>query len=324
MENEKELPKYNTKSWFKSLLLGFFIGIGVIVPGVSGAQISIIFKLYDKLTYAIGNILKKFVTCIIFLLPILIGLLIGFVAGFFGVEQLLQLSTISLVCLFAGLMLGGTKSIIDEIKDSKLTIKRLSLLIIGLVIPVSISAVFVNVSSLNLASQISDPDWWFYIALFFIAVLVGFTQIIPGLSATSLLMSFGIYGELINSVSFTYWSNSPIVFVLYLILVIGFLVGIISISKLVSYLLSKFKIGFYYFVLGLSISSVVGMFYNPEIVSEYLIFDISTTKSLVEVIIGPILFIVGFVLILSIIHFSNKSAKTVDDSNHNIWQNHSK
>ena len=318
MENEKELPKYNTKSWFKSLLLGFFIGIGVIVPGVSGAQISIIFKLYDKLTYAIGNILKKFVTCIIFLLPILIGLLIGFVAGFFGVEQLLQLSTISLVCLFAGLMLGGTKSIIDEIKDSKLTIKRLSLLIIGLVIPVSISAVFVNVSSLNLASQISDPDWWFYIALFFIAVLVGFTQIIPGLSATSLLMSFGIYGELINSVSFTYWSNSPIVFVLYLILVIGFLVGIISISKLVSYLLSKFKIGFYYFVLGLSISSVVGMFYNPEIVSEYLIFDISTTKSLVEVIIGPILFIVGFVLILSIIHFSNKSAKTVDDSNHNI------
>lgn len=324
MENEKELPKYNTKSWFKSLLLGFFIGIGVIVPGVSGAQISIIFKLYDKLTYAIGNILKKFVTCIIFLLPILIGLLIGFVAGFFGVEQLLQLSTISLVCLFAGLMLGGTKSIIDEIKGTKLTIKRLSLLIIGLVIPISISAVFVNVSSLNLASQISDPDWWFYIALFFIAVLVGFTQIIPGLSATSLLMSFGIYGELINSVSFTYWSNSPIVFVLYLILVIGFLVGIISISKLVSYLLSKFKIGFYYFVLGLSISSVVGMFYNPEIVSEYLIFDISTTKSLVEVIIGPILFIVGFVLILSIIYFSNKSAKTVDNSNHTIWQNHSK
>ena len=318
MENEKELPKYNTKSWFKSLLLGFFIGIGVIVPGVSGAQISIIFKLYDKLTYAIGNILKKFVTCIIFLLPILIGLLIGFVAGFFGVEQLLQLSTISLVCLFAGLMLGGTKSIIDEIKGSKLTIKRLSLLIIGLVIPISISAIFVNVSSLNLASQISDSDWWFYIALFFIAVLVGFTQIIPGLSATSLLMSFGIYGELINSVSFTYWSNSPIVFVLYLILVIGFLVGIISISKLVSYLLSKFKIGFYYFVLGLSISSVVGMFYNPEIVSEYLIFDISTTKSLVEAIIGPILFIVGFVLILSIIHFSNKSVKTVDNSNNTI------
>lgn len=318
MENEKELPKYNTKSWFKSLLLGFFIGIGVIVPGVSGAQISIIFKLYDKLTYAIGNILKKFVTCIIFLLPILIGLLIGFVAGFFGVEQLLQLSTISLVCLFAGLMLGGTKSIVDEIKGSKLTIKRLSLLIIGLVIPISISAIFVNVSSLNLASQISDPDWWFYIALFFIAVLVGFTQIIPGLSATSLLMSFGIYGELINSVSFTYWSNSSIVFVLYLILVIGFLVGIISISKLVSYLLSKFKIGFYYFVLGLSISSVVGMFYNPEIVSEYLIFDISTTKSLVEVTIGPILFIVGFVLILSIIHFSNKSVKTVDNSNNTI------
>lgn len=312
MEQEKELPKYNSKSWFKSLMLGFFIGIGIIVPGVSGAQISIIFKLYDKLTYAIGNIIKKFVICIVFLLPILLGLLIGFVAGFFGVEKLLELSTISLVCLFAGLMLGGTKSIVDEIKGSKITGKRIILLCCGLLIPISLSAIFVNINSLNLASQISNPSWWFYIAIFFIAILVGFTQIIPGLSATSLLMSFGLYKELVESVSLTYWKNSPIVFVIYLLLIIGFLVGIVSISKLVSFLLEKFKVTFYYFVLGLSISSVVAMFYNPEIMNEYLLFDISTTKSLVEVIIGPILFIIGFILIYLVIYFSNKLTKSVD------------
>ena len=317
MQEENNLPKYNLKSWIKSSILGFFIGIGVIVPGVSGAQISIIFKLYDKLTYAISNIFKKFITCLLFLLPIIIGIIVGFVLGFFAVDQLLQLSTIVLVALFAGMMSAGTYSIIGELKTEKFKIKKIIWVLLGFLIPLGLSLVSIY-TQFSLESQFQATDWWFYIALFFIAVLVGFTQIIPGLSATSLLMSFGIYGELINSVSFTYWSNSPIVFVLYLILVIGFLVGIISISKLVSYLLSKFKIGFYYFVLGLSISSVVGMFYNPEIVSEYLIFDISTTKSLVEVIIGPILFIVGFVLILSIIHFSNKSVQTVDNSNNNI------
>ncbi|HBS10660.1 MAG TPA: hypothetical protein DEA28_02925, partial [Firmicutes bacterium] len=75
--NEEVLVPYNLKSWLKSSLLGFFIGLAVIVPGISGSTISIIFKLYDKLLYSISNIFKKFKLCFLFLLPIIVGGLLG-------------------------------------------------------------------------------------------------------------------------------------------------------------------------------------------------------------------------------------------------------
>ena len=61
MENlEIALLKYNKKTWFKSALLGLIIGIAVIVPGISGSTVAIIFKLYDQFLYAIGNLFKQF------------------------------------------------------------------------------------------------------------------------------------------------------------------------------------------------------------------------------------------------------------------------
>ena len=88
MEDSKEvvLEKYDLKSWFKSSVLGFFIGLAIIVPGISGSTIAILFKLYNKLIYALGNILKKFASCFLFLLPIIIGGLVGIVLGFFTIK----------------------------------------------------------------------------------------------------------------------------------------------------------------------------------------------------------------------------------------------
>ena len=57
---EIALIKYNKKTWCKSALLGFFIGLAVIVPGISGSTVAIIFKLYDQFLYAVGNLFKKF------------------------------------------------------------------------------------------------------------------------------------------------------------------------------------------------------------------------------------------------------------------------
>ena len=52
---EIALIKYNKKSWCKSALLGFFIGLAVIVPGISGSTVAIIFKLYDILVIFYTN-----------------------------------------------------------------------------------------------------------------------------------------------------------------------------------------------------------------------------------------------------------------------------
>ena len=71
--SQEILQKHDKKSWLKSALLGFFIGLAVIVPGVSGSTVAIILRLYDQFLYAVGNLFKRFKVCFFFLLPIGIG-----------------------------------------------------------------------------------------------------------------------------------------------------------------------------------------------------------------------------------------------------------
>ena len=98
---EIALIKYNRKTWCKSALLGFFIGLAVIVPGISGSTVAIIFKLYDQFLYAVGNLFKQFKKCFIFLLPIGVGIVLGLFLGFFTVQKLLELLPFAVVGLFA-------------------------------------------------------------------------------------------------------------------------------------------------------------------------------------------------------------------------------
>ena len=58
---------------FKQILAGFLIGLAVIVPGISGATIAIMFKIYNNILDAIASINKNFKKSMIYLLPIGVG-----------------------------------------------------------------------------------------------------------------------------------------------------------------------------------------------------------------------------------------------------------
>ena len=135
---EIALIKYNRKTWCKSALLGFFIGLAVIVPGISGSTVAIIFKLYDQFLYAVGNLFKQFKKCFIFLLPIGAGIVLGLLLGFFTVQKLLELLPFAVVGLFAGLMSGAFPAVKDELKGAKMNGKRVALLILGVLIPIAL------------------------------------------------------------------------------------------------------------------------------------------------------------------------------------------
>ena len=62
----KETPiikKRTLKSFFKDGFAGILLGLAVILPGISGSTIAILFKIYDKILYSvsgvqIGDVLK--------------------------------------------------------------------------------------------------------------------------------------------------------------------------------------------------------------------------------------------------------------------------
>ena len=131
-------------------------------------------------------------------------------------------------------------------------------LIIGLIIPFGISVTAI-MSNFNLSSLIETLPWYMYLIAIGIGFLIALTQLIPGLSATALLMSFGLYDALLSSISVTTWKENPMILVLYVTFVLGALIGVLSISKIINKQLEKHKTGFYYLIIGLCISSILSM-----------------------------------------------------------------
>ena len=289
------IEKYDRKGFIKSSLLGFFIGLAIIVPGISGSTIAILFKLYDKIIYAISNIFKKFKVCFIFLLPIIIGLLIGVLLGFFAIKELLKLIPFAIVCLFAGLMIGSSKTVFDEIINEKINIKRITLLIVGLIIPILISVLSTTLVESNESATFEIILWYEYPLSLLLGFIVSITQLVPGLSATSFLMSVGYFNKIINSISLTVIKTNPLVLIIFLLLIIGFILGLFFVSKLINYIFKIARVTFFYLISGFVVGSIVSMFYNPDIYVTYKSWMSGESYAL-DLTLGIIFFIVGIIL----------------------------
>jgi len=303
MENEQEaLPteekeekklslKYeNKKEVFKGGLLGAFIGIAIIVPGVSGSVVAIILKLYEKLLYALGNLFKEFKKCVKFLIPIVLGAVVGLAVGFLGVKALLAVLPFAIVALFAGLMFGAFPAITDQLKGEKVTVPRALLFAVGFLVPIAVSAVSIFATGGGL--PIVGLKFYHYIIFVLVGFAISITQLAPGLSATAFLMILGCYTPIINSISITYWQGNPQIFIVYACLVVGFLVGLVTVSKGLSVLFEKKHAPSFFTVAGLSLGSTVAMFFNSEIMETYNKWAAEGVP-VWEIILGVALFAIG-------------------------------
>ena len=243
-----------------SIFVGFSIGLSVIVPGISGSSIAIIMKVYDKLMYSFSNIFKKFKACFIFLLPILIGIVLGFGVGLILVKILLEAFPFITICFFVGLMVGTYPILFKEIKGERFNNNRIMMFVAGVLVPILITAVSLLLSSNN---DLTSVGFGHYVLFLVIGVLISLTQLIPGLSATVLLMIFGYYTALMNGIGRELLSNVRLIFV-YIMLMVGFVIGTLMFSKIINKLLDNFRKSFFFVICGLSIGSVVSVFFGND------------------------------------------------------------
>ena len=313
---ETPLIEYNKKTWLKSALLGFFIGLAVIVPGISGSTVAIIFKLYDQFLYAVGNLFKQFKKCFTFLLPIGIGIVVGVLLGFITVKQLLEVLPFAIVCLFAGLMVGAFPAVKDELKGAKRTANRVLLFLLGLCIPVVLgcSSALLSTETASGADVFATLQWWHVVLAVLVGGVVGITQIVPGLSASAFLMAVGWFGSLIDSVSMTYWQGNPAIFLVYGALGIGFLLGFFAFSKLLNYLFAIARHTAYSMIVGLSLGSILSMFCNGDIMEVYVNWAQNGIVWL-DIILGVLLFVAGVAGAYLLVRYQRKKdAESVSET----------
>ena len=295
-----ELSYKSVKELLISIFVGFSIGLSVIIPGISGSSIAIIMKVYDKLMYSFSNIFKKFKSCIIFLIPIGIGILLGFLIGLIIVKILLEAFPFITICFFVGLMVGTYPILFKEIKGNRFDLKKTLLFISGIIVPIVITVLSLVI---GIDNSLAGFNLGHYMLFLVLGILISLTQLIPGLSATVLLMMFGYYKALMDGIGRELFSNFGLIMV-YVILLVGFVIGTLLFSKIINKLLENARIKFFFVICGLSIGSVFAVFLGNDCMDIYKGWTNATMVS--DILIGFAVLLVGFAISFALYIYDKK------------------
>ena len=261
--------------FFGNIIKGVMIGIANIIPGVSGGTMAVSLGIYDRLIGAVSGLFKEFKKNVAFLIPIIIGCGIGIVGFTYAIEYLLDKHTFVTCMAFVGLILGGLPAIISSMK-SKMTSGGIGVFgILAFVIAFVISGGMPLLKESKDALTVIAVTPVNMVILFILGVVASATMVIPGVSGSMMLMIFGYYYAIINTIK-TFLDNLRAFDLMgmkdgILLLApfgIGVILGIFLIAKLITFLFEKYGVQTFCAILGLVISSPIAIFINTGLVSK--------------------------------------------------------
>jgi len=280
------------------IIKGSLVGMGSILPGISGSMVAAILKIYQYLIDALNDFLKRPIQSVLSVWEYIVGVILGFIIGFVFIDLFYDIAPIPITFLFIGFILGAIPSIVKEVKLKSYKWHHYLTFIIAIIAMVGF--IFIKESENN------PESLFYYISVFFVGVIYAVALIIPGLSGSTMLMAFGYFQLLINLVddivkAFVTMNFTEIASQLpmLLLLILGALMGLILVGKLMHYLLHHFKTHFYLAVLGIVVISPFNILFTLQENTSSNVFQASWLIYL----LGAILFVLGIFITFSL---SNK------------------
>ncbi len=289
-------------NFLKNMLKGALIGVAMIIPGVSGGTIAVLLDIYDKLINAISNLKKDFKASFAFLFPVVLGMALAFMAMYFPLKLALKYIPIQTISLFAGLMLGSIPSLFSDSKNNGF--KKLDIIGIISSFVLVIGICFIpNMGNVDLS--VNMPSYQ-YALLFLMGLLASCALVVPGISGSMLLLIFGYYEPILNTISElkNNFGHSLLVLVL---VALGIVIGFLVIAKIMNYLLTKYKRATYWTIFGFVVGSIIAIFLSYDYTGLTIDALVIATSIIVFIIGAPISF---FLIRLS----SKKAIKEAEEN----------
>jgi putative membrane protein len=220
------------------LLKGFAMGLADIVPGVSGGTIAFVTGIYDELLKSISSINKEFIKLILSFkfkealdyinFKFLLSLGIGIASAILLTSRLMHFLLITYPehtwGLFFGLIIASIIYISRSI-EKPIKVKNISQFVLGTIIGV------VLVSLVPVQTENS------YLNIFLSGSIAICAMILPGISGSFILLILGKYAFITGALKAPFVDNHLL---LILVFCCGCLVGILSFSKLLNFLMQKY------------------------------------------------------------------------------------
>ena len=236
------------------VIAGFFVGLAELLPGISGSTVAIAFKVYEKFILFLSNLkisnfsfnFKKLnqVFFLDLIIPFFIAMAISVIFASKFILFLYSEYTNGFLIFLSILMCSISFLIAFRLKNEfKLNMNLIIYFLAG--------AIFAAL--LNTISLVSNNP------SFIGFVLVGFVAfsffLLPGISGSAILLSIGVYEIIIGSIA-------NIQLEIFMPFAIGCLISLLLMSKIINYLLSKYKLNIMIFFAALIFVSGVLIFPN--------------------------------------------------------------
>ena len=231
-------------SWIIRLVKGMLVGIGAIVPGLSGGVLMVIFGIYEPLIKFLANLKHKFIQNILFFLPIGIGGVIGVVAFSAVIDYAFSHFAAQFIWLFVGFIAGTLPSLWKTAgKEGRKTYHWIVLAVFAV-------GTFLFMRWMeNIGNVTMTPNFLVWIMS---GAIFALGMIVPGMSPSNFLIYLGLYQPMANGIKM-------LDFGVIIPLMIGVVLCILAFSKLVAWLFKKAYPFMYHFILGIVVGSTAAI-----------------------------------------------------------------
>lgn len=230
------------KNFILRLIQGVIIGVGGILPGVSGGVLCMAFGLYKPIMEVLASPRKNLKTHLDLLLPVGIGA----AAGCFGLAHIVgalmdgypELATAA----FAGLILGTLPALLRTARSKTPSRGSMPALLISFIFFFSLFCFLNRGEGLSLT-----PNFFWYLLA---GAIWGVSIVLPGLSSSGILLFLGLFEPMVNGAK-------SLDFAVLIPLAVGGIGAIILLARLVNRLFDRYPAVMSYIILGIVAATTI-------------------------------------------------------------------
>ncbi len=300
---------------------GILIGLSNLIPGFSGGTMALILGILEEFTEAVSSFTKTPFKAIKELWSLALGMAIGIVLATFTVVLCLNKWPIITASFFVGLVIASIPLVFRETNHQ--LPKGKDVVCFSICFIISLALPFLK--KLGFEVNIFDPNLFAMLYIFIVAALAAATMMIPAASGSLIMLAFGIFTSILTVIkdvlSYAVELNFKGIFSYLDVLipfVLGCLVGIVMISKIMSYAFKKHKNMIWYGILGLLLTSIFTIYYDAY--ESHLVADpeLFTSNLVLNIILSLVALFVGFFGLRSIIKYADSIKK--QDTQQEIYE----
>lgn len=285
--------------FLKGILIGF---ASLAIPGLSASTIAIVLGIYYQMISSISSIFKDFKKNVLFLVLLILGYLVGGLIGSLIINTAYEMYPFPLIMAILGFIIGTLPKMFSDTKEclKKKSSWLVLIVTLGLILFCSLIAISENeVTFVNM--ELID-----YITLGIVGFVTAVTLVVPGIDFAVMLLSIGYYysilGVIADIVSFNNLTHNLLVLGTYLL---GYGIGAFVFSKVIKKLIDRFSDA------TKTISLAFILVAPFVVVKKNIIENSNFYLNDFQIVLGIILFILAFIIIVLIYHFTNPNDKRI-------------